>query len=325
MKTSSILTLAFILLMIAVMAAILNAMVDEYVWSLGEDSVGDTLFLGGKVGGFLLAFATGLLLMELAGNGSANHDDMQTDVMDALAWLSKNEERLQLSRTKKHRNETKSDQRRLFIFGGYSSGGHVAATVSQNPQLWKDRNLPPPHVHCDSIMYISPVLSTKSYNNILLKEMSSLSTSSSMPSLAPSEVGSTSDHPSRQSSTISEVSDSLPPSTSSPTWLTDRVVSAVFGQQLALTVPSPIHTYQKSPSIPHIFLGCQNEMFGLNWLDTFFCSNSYCELLNTSLGIKSRYTAVQSDHWNVLNSSELSDALRNELKWIEEECRQGTS
>lgn len=60
-------------------------------------------------------------------------------------------------------------------------------------------------------------------------------------------------------------------------------------------------------------------MFGLNWLDIFFRSPSYCELLN-SLGIESRYTAVQSDHWNVLNSTELSDALKKELEWIELVC-----
>ena len=54
-------------------------------------------------------------------------------------------------------------------------------------------------------------------------------------------------------------------------------------------------------------------------LDTFFCSPSYCELLN-SFGIESRYTAVQSDHWNILASEGLSNALRKELEWIEVEC-----
>ena len=312
MKTSSVLTFAFVLVMVAVIAALLNVALDEYVWDLVEEKmVGDGLRLG-QTGIFGLALATGMLLIELGGVGSANFDDMQTDVMDALEWLSKSEERLQLSRAPSPNEQSACSRsnRRLFIFGGYSSGGHVAATVSQNPQLWKDRDLPPPHIYCDSMMYISPVLSTKSCNDILMKEVSSLSSSSSMPSLSPSEVGSASDQVSRQSSSLSSTA---------PTWLTDQVVIAVFGRRLAPSIPSPIHTYANSPSIPHIFLGCQNEMFGLNWLDVFFRSPSYCDLLN-SLGIESRYTAVQSDHWNVLNSTELRDALKTELEWIELEC-----
>mmetsp|Transcript_124 Transcript_124/g.290 ORF Transcript_124/g.290 Transcript_124/m.290 type:complete len:102 (+) Transcript_124:203-508(+) len=95
-------------------------------------------------------------------------------------------------------------------------------------------------------------------------------------------------------------------------------------------------------------------MFGLNWLDTFFCAEEYCELLKNahdgnndtfdSMGMEtkngssvssggrgssdgmrngrgsSRYTAVKSDHWNILGSVELRDALRKEMKWIELEC-----
>mmetsp|Transcript_25930 Transcript_25930/g.44280 ORF Transcript_25930/g.44280 Transcript_25930/m.44280 type:complete len:161 (-) Transcript_25930:149-631(-) len=156
----------------------------------------------------------------------------------------------------------------------------------------------------------------------MIRKLSSLSSSSSLPSLATSE-GSPSEHPSRQSSMAEEslsLSSSLPlPSKKSPTWLTDGVVKAVFGHTTASDIPSPIHTCEKSPGIPHIFLGCQEEMFGLNFLDTFFCSASYCELLN-SIGIESRYTAVQSDHWNILNSAELSDALGRELRRIELEC-----
>ena len=100
----------------------------------------------------------------------------------------------------------------------------------------------------------------------------------------------------------------------SPTWLTDQIVKAVFGQQ-APNIPSPVHTYDKSPPIPHIFLGCKNEMFGLNWLDLFFASPSYSELI-ASMGIESRYTAVQSDHWNILASNELRYHLRKELKRV---------
>ena len=57
-------------------------------------------------------------------------------------------------------------------------------------------------------------------------------------------------------------------------------------------------------------------MFGLNWLDLFFCSPSYCELLK-SMGIDSRYVAVESDHWNVLNSTVLSEALKEEIRLVQ--------
>jgi hypothetical protein len=63
-------------------------------------------------------------------------------------------------------------------------------------------------------------------------------------------------------------------------------------------------------------------MFGLTWLDTFFCSSQYSRLLN-GMGIDSRYKAVRSDHWNILRSSELRDALREELGRIERICHDG--
>ena len=315
MKSFSILTMVYVAVMAAILAAFVNAVVNESFWDSLEDIVGERMFLG-QAGGFLLALATGLVLIELGGIGSANFDDMQNDVMDALSWLNDNEERLHLNRivTPQGQSADAKPKRRLFLFGGYSSGGHVAATVTQQPHLWKDRNLPPPHIHCDSILYISPVLSTKSYREILLKKVYSLSSSSSLPSLTPSEGSST-----EQLSRLSSMAEASSLSSKSPTWFTDRVVKAVFGHEGASTIPSPIHTYEKSPSIPHLFLGCQEEMFGLNLLDTFFCSASYSELLNC-VGVESRYTAVQSDHWSILHSSELRDALRKELEWIELEC-----
>ncbi|KAL7541657.1 hypothetical protein ACHAXR_011114 [Thalassiosira sp. AJA248-18] len=316
MKTTSILTLAYILVVVAMMTALVNAVMNENWWGCIGDIFGERMLMG-QAGGFLLALATGLILMEIGGFGAANFDEMKNDVMDALEWLHANESRLGLKRTTAIKGEIADAKspRRLFVFGGYSSGGHVACAVTQHPELWKDRNLPPPQDHCDSILYISPVLSTKSYHDVLLKKISSLSSFSSLPSLTPSD-GSALD----QLSTHSSMSQLSSLSAKSPTWLTDQVVKAVFGHDAAHKIPSPIRTYEKSPPIPHLFLGCQEEMFGLSWLDTFFCSPSYSELLN-SLGIESRYTAVESDHWNILNSSSLSDALRKELEWVKLECR----
>jgi hypothetical protein len=272
----------------------------------------------GRTGAFLLTFFLGLVAIELAGNGSASFDQMQNDVMDALVYLEKNKKRLGLN--------ISSDAK--FIFGGYSSGGHVAATVTQQPHLWKERNLPSPEIYCDSLLYISPVLSTKPYAE-MCRQLSSLSSSSlsmmspstSMPSLAPSEVSQSNDQNAaggraleKTPSFISSSTLSLLKSTS-PQWLTSELVKAIFGHTAA-QLPSPIHTYNKSPSVPHTFVGCRNEMFGLNWLDLFFCSPIYCELLK-GIGIDSRYVSVESDHWNILNSTVLCEALKEEIKLVQ--------
>jgi len=287
---------------------------------IGENTIG-------QEGTFVLLFILGLLLIQLGGMDCATFDDMQNDVLTALAWLKSNEDLIGLkcsSSTKSgeqqssNKSTSSNKHQSRFIFGGYSSGGHVASVVCQTPTLWKEHDLSPPHIHCDSLLFISPVLSTKSYHDVLLKKVSSLSSASSasLPSLSPSDTGSSSasEHNlSRQSSLATDVSSltSTLSTSKSPTWLTDQVVKGVFGSASS-TVPSPIHTYEKSPSIQHVFVGCRNEMFGINWLDTFFSSSHYSELLN-SMGIESRYTAIDSDHWNILNSKVLSDCLRIEL------------
>jgi len=342
MKTFSILTLLFITIMCLLIMTLAKIIPnDDSCISISESIVGNSIsnfivkytLIGenaiGQEGTFLQLFIWGLLLIELGGMDCAKFDDMQNDVLTALAWLKSNEDLIGL----KCSSSTKSGEQQVggnkstmsnkhqsrFIFGGYSSGGHVASVVCQNPTLWKEHNLPPPHIHCDSLLFISPVLSTKSYHDLLLKKVSSLSSASSasLPSLSSSDTGSSSasEHNlSRQSSLATTDVSSLTSTLStskSPTWLTDQVVKGVFGSASS-TVPSPIHTYEKSPSIPHVFVGCRNEMFGINWLDIFFASPHYSELLN-SMGIESRYTAINSDHWNILNSKVLSDCLRMEL------------
>ncbi len=277
---------------------------------------------------FLLLSAAGLFLIELMGAGAASFDDMQHDVLDALAWLHANESRLfDLDNrccfsTQLAQNNATTCRRRPFVFGGYSSGGHVAASVVQNSTMWASRNLPEPHVHCDSMLYISPVLSTKPYRDELppyLKEISSSSLSS-----LPIDAESTSAVDQRSLQPLNDVVQptSLSKSQSPPlppTWLTDQVVKAVFGHHIAHTIPSPLHTHDKSPPIPHTFLGCKHEMFGLNWLDTFFSSPKYSEFLNR-MGIASHFISIESDHWNILSSTELRDVLSKELKRIEQEC-----
>lgn len=339
MKTFSLLTLLFITIMCLLMETLNNSISTEFTISMLQSIFGKGItkplskwdrYIVENIGQgerFVLLFIAGLQLIHLGGMDCATFDDMQNDVLQALAWLKSNEDQIGLkcsSSTKtgeqqSNNKSTSSNNQHRFIFGGYSSGGHVASVVCQTPTLWKEHDLSPPNTHCDSLLFISPVLSTKSYHDVLLKKVSSLSSASSasLPSLSPSDTGSSSasEHNlSRQSSLATDVSSltSTLSSSKSPTWLTDQVVKGVFGSASS-SVPSPIHTYEKSPTIPHVFVGCRNEMFGINWLDTFFASPHYSELLN-SMGIESRYTAINSDHWNILNSKVLSDCLRIELE-----------
>ena len=298
MRTFSVLTMAFLGVVAALATTLAYAVLGESAWKLLEERIGKGIggdVFGRMVGVFFVAYATGIVLMALGGIGSASFDDMQHDVMDALAWLHANEVKLGLDRhptTKRgggYSNEVewKYRRRRLFVFGGYSSGGHVAATVTQNAALWMDRNLPKPRVHCDSMLYISPVLATRAYDAVLRKAPAFKWSSYNAPTVR----------------------------------LTNRVMEAVFDPIAVAAVPSPILTYDRSPRVPHVFVGCKNEMmFGLTWLDTFFCSSDYSGLLN-GMGIESRYRSIRSDHWKILGSSELRDVLGEELGRIERECR----
>ena len=245
MRTFSVLTMAFLGVVAALAATLAYAVLGESAWKLLEERIGKGIggdVFGRMVGVFFVAYATGIVLMALGGIGSASFDDMQHDVMDALAWLHANEVKLGLDRhptTKRgggYSNEVewKYRRRRLFVFGGYSSGGHVAATVTQNAALWMDRNLPKPRVHCDSMLYISPVLATRAYDAVLRKAPAFKWSSYNAPTVR----------------------------------LTNRVMEAVFDPIAVGAVPSPILTYDRSPRVPHVFVGCKNEMmFGLTWLD----------------------------------------------------------
>jgi len=296
-RVLSPLTFLCVGVMIALMKVLFGALLSYHDLSTGH-VLGDEKL--GALAALFAAFSTALILMTLGGYGSASFADMQNDVMDALAWFDANKHTLFIEQT-----QSKTEKNNPIVFGGYSSGGHVAATVMQQPEMWQERNLPDPRVYCSSALYISPVLSTKPYHVDLERNLSTLSLS---------KLSRASSSTSESDSTSTQISFSLsdknqPP----PSWLTNELVRAVFGPYA--DIPSPIHTYNKSPPIPHIFIGCKNELFGLKWLDLFFCSKEYCELLK-SMGVESRYIPVNSDHWNILGSYDLADVLGRELNRI---------
>mmetsp|Transcript_8739 Transcript_8739/g.12366 ORF Transcript_8739/g.12366 Transcript_8739/m.12366 type:complete len:369 (-) Transcript_8739:131-1237(-) len=193
-------------------------------------------------------------LLVLAGRGSASFDNMLEDVADALVWVDRN-------------RNTVGRLRSPLVFGGYSSGGHVAASLLQRPDLLASRGLPHPENICDGVLMISGVLAVR-------------------PPITAHEL---------------------------PRWLTDITVNAVFGKNRAFNIPSPLHG--PLPRIPHLLVGCRNEVFGLNWLDLFFCSGAYCKALQFK-GVRAKFVQISSDHWNILNSTDLARALEIELPWL---------
>jgi hypothetical protein len=101
-----------------------------------------------------------------------------------------------------------------------------------------------------------------------------------------------------------------------PRWLTDLVMRTVWGPNWAQTIWMTTTTTANIPNIPHLIIGNYHEvMFGLTWLDVFFCSELICRNAETlkRLGVPAQYKAVPSDHWRILGSRHLGETLRSEL------------
>ena len=286
---------------------------------------------GGEVGGrevFGTVLATLLLLVHVGGAGCASAEEMQEDVVDALKFLHDNRAKLGLDFETAGEKKTGAgggDDRPRLVLGGYSSGGHVCATIVRREGLWRDRGLPSPSDFAGAMLYISPVLATRSWGSgkwmMTPAADSGEESSASLPSLAPSgrSEGSGGERPS-----ASMTSSNSNVKRSPTTWFTDEVVRMVFGAADAPDVPSPLHEVldegggsgkgnDRHPAVPHVFVGCRNEVFGLTLLDAFFASKEYSDALSKTHGVDSRYRAVESDHWNVLGSTALRDALEEEL------------
>jgi hypothetical protein len=99
------------------------------------------------------------------------------------------------------------------------------------------------------------------------------------------------------------------------TWCTDLVTHVVFGKSGATRLSSPLDGIHKQPQVPHLLIGCEHEVFGLKWMDVFFCSRAFCDVLQRR-NISSKFVQVQSNHWNILASTALKQTLSKELEWI---------
>ena len=194
----------------------------------------------------------------LAARGAATHEQMLDDVCSALHWVRANRDDLVPT--------PGAPRPRSLVFGGYSSGAHVAVSLLQQPARLVASGLPRPcEGLCDGILLLSGVLGSR---------------------LGGSTV-------------------------------TDAILAVCFGLQGARALPSPVDRAADSPSLPHLLIGCEREVFGLPVLDAslsgvFFRSRELYERLRAR-GVPATLREIRSDHWSVLNSRALAEALRSEM------------
>ena len=249
-----------------------------------------------------------------AGQHAATFDMMLDDVAEALRWVNtnRNHEILMVDRpkTKKVDGKNRQHQHRPLIFGGYSSGGHVAATLLlQSPDFFQERGLPADQESfIDGVLLLSGVLGVRR-----LRDTHS--------SIVPSQ---------RQQKPTGLVKSLSASSPSISTWMINFVLHVVFGQAGSESLPSPLHALISKAATqdsltsrsrelphqsPHLLIGCTNEVFGIPWLDLFFCSKDYSRVLDAH-NVPVRYIEVSSNHWNILASDDLSTALETCLPWL---------
>jgi hypothetical protein len=85
--------------------------------------------------------------------------------------------------------------------------------------------------------------------------------------------------------------------------------------------------------LPHILIGCRNEIFGLPILQSAFCSEDYAAIVNRGRDREGREGQTAEcillpqwsvNHWTVLSSTALREALRTSLhKALETSGRKG--
>ena len=160
-----------------------------------------------------------LATWHMLARGGATHDEMVDDVASALLWVRANRAKLVAYPSAAPPSK--------MVFGGYSSGAHVAACLLQRPDLLAARGLPPAGELCDGVLFISGVLGTR------------LTCGANVaPRCAPA--------------------------------LTNAISQLVFGPDAAVTLPSPVHDVKLSPALPHLFVCCEHEMFGLPVVEAAF-------------------------------------------------------
>uniref|UniRef100_A0A7S4ET57 Alpha/beta hydrolase fold-3 domain-containing protein n=1 Tax=Chrysotila carterae TaxID=13221 RepID=A0A7S4ET57_CHRCT len=218
----------------------------------------------------LAVFAAGLaagacvvaLLWELGWRGAATYLDMLNDVALALSWVRSNRESLAAPGC--------APAPRL-VFGGYSSGGHVAATLLQRLDVLARHGLPAPtHGLCDGVLYVSGVfLATKE--------------TKLRPTMMPGVCR----------------------------WIVGTLVRSVFGAAsavLASPLRDAAHAPRLPHLLIHCEREAAGLWPVEGVMQRFIAGNAYAAALK-SASINVEVVEIRSNHWSMLNSAGLRLAL----------------
>ena len=200
--------------------------------------------------------------------GAAQLDDMLQDVADALKYIQ---------------SEHIVTKKEKIVLGGYSSGGHVVATLLSMASFSSSSSSPSHPILCEDcrsmiqgVLYLSAVLSLDS----ILMNFVTLSVFGKWARHVPSPY-------------------------------TARKENSNTTDAAMLPLPScwPIDRF------PHLVVGCRHETFGIPILDATFCPEAYTHRL-LEANFPAQCVLVNSNHWSVLNSRALSRALDKYLPWL---------
>ncbi|KAL3922252.1 MAG: hypothetical protein SGILL_002305 [Bacillariaceae sp.] len=218
------------------------------------------------------------------GKGAASLKEMVEDVSNALTFVDKHIDDWWQSDDSD--SDSKSDDDKIpIIFGGYSSGAHVSATLMQSPSL---------------------------------TPLASANDSTSATTLKNMEIV----HVMYISGFLHPAPDSFV-GTSMTLAALNEWPSNVHSPFETLKAQGSVRTRRRPKEPPHTLIGCQNEIFGLPILLSAFCSKDYATTLNENNGDGSAEWIPLKDwtanHWSVLATMGLRRVMHDSLRKVFEE------
>jgi len=266
------------------------------------------------------------------GKGAAGIDDMVSDVSTALSYIDAHFHEWDSRDIRT--TGTKDSEKTPIVFGGYSSGAHVAATLLtssslsplssppssngvENPSLQfnkmqkrLDQQRKLKHICIHSVLYISGVLDVSPESSVMT--LLSRVVLGKPPLQIPSPLRTL------RSSKCAQI----------------RGNRTNLGNQDELYNTN--HSMKQLVSLPaHILIGCKREVFGWSVLDSSFCAGEYADALrghNFDSGQSRKPTDDEGgdgqnnasvrlillegwtvNHWSILSSKALRNALRSVL------------
>jgi len=216
-----------------------------------------------------LASAFQLLLWQKLTCSSATYEDMLADVACALRWVHDN---------RQHLHCPSQPPPTKLMFGGYSSGAHVAASLLQRTEILEANGLPQPSAGlCDSLIFLSGVFATFDVLHLQTGMLGGLIRS----------IG-----------------------------LTDAVFRWTFVNANSKST-SPLRDVARTPRLPHILIGCYSEAFGIAALEQAFgfvlCEDAYASALKQA-GVPVRASKIDSNHFGLFIHPTFAKVIGDELR-----------